>query len=104
MTTRYKYTVAAALVWALRASVVQGQVNHVVDCSQYPEAEAQVFAEEYLPECRSWAQSRGYGGAVVLPMATAKNEVELASEPLSCPRLKEGNVGYYCIGLDKATK
>jgi hypothetical protein len=52
MTTRYKYTVAAALVWALQASVVQGQVNHVVDCSQYPEAEAQVFAEEYLPECR----------------------------------------------------
>jgi hypothetical protein len=104
MTTRYKYTVAAALVWALQVSVAQGQVNNVIDCSQYPAAKAQEHAEEYLPDCRSWAQSRGYGDAVVLPMATALNKVELASEPLSCPKLNKGNVGYYCIGLDKAAK
>ena len=104
MTTRNIYAIAAALAWVLQASASQGQVNNVIDCSQYPEAEAQKYADEYLPDCRSWAQSRGYGDAVVLPMATAVNEVELTSEPLSCPKLKEGNVGYYCIGLDKATK
>jgi hypothetical protein len=104
MITQYRYAVAATLVWALQASVAQGQVNNVIDCSQYPVAGAQEHAEEYLPDCRSWAQSRGYGDAVVLPMETAANEVELASKPLPCPKLKEGNVGYYCIGLDKATK
>jgi hypothetical protein len=100
----HKFAVAASLAWALQASAAQGQVNNVVDCAQYPAAEAHERAAEYLPDCRSWAQSRGYGDAVVLPMATALNEVKLASEPLSCPRVKEDNVGYYCISMDKATK
>ena len=104
MMNRYKYAAAAVLAWTLQASAAQGQINNVVDCSQYPLADAQEHAESYLPDCRSWAQSRGYGDAVVLPIATAENEVDLASKPFSCPRLKEGNVGYYCIGLDKATK
>ena len=101
---QYKYAVAAVLTWALQASAAQGQINNVVDCAAYPVAKAQEHAATYLPDCRSWAQSRGYGDAVVLPMATAANEVELASKPLSCPKPKEGNVGYYCIGLDKAAQ
>jgi hypothetical protein len=104
MINRYKYAVTAILAWALQASAAQGQINNVVDCSQYPVAGAQAHAEDYLSDCRSWAQSRGYGDAVMLPTATAESEVDLASKPLSCPKLKEGNVGYNCIGLDKATK
>ena len=104
MGNRYSYAMTAVLALASQASVAQEQVNNVIDCSQYPEAEAQEHAADYLPDCRTWAQSRGYGDALVLPMATAADEVELASEPLTCPGLKEGNVGYYCIGLDKAGK
>ena len=104
MTNCYKYTVAVIFAGALQASAAEAQLNNVIDCAQYPATDAPKYAEEYLPDCRSWAQSRGYKDAVVLPMDTAANEVELASEPLTCPALKEGNVGYYCIGLDKAAK
>ena len=89
---------------ALETSVARAQLNNVIDCAQYPANEASERAEEYLPECRSWAQSRGYGDAVVLPIDTAANEVDLASQPLTCPTLKEGNVGYYCVGLNKAAR
>ena len=88
----------------LQTNVVQAQLNNVIDCAQYPANEASERAEEYLPECRSWAQSRGYADAVVLPIDTAANEVDLASQPLTCPTLKEGNVGYYCVGLNKAAR
>jgi hypothetical protein len=104
MAKYHKYAAAVLLAGALQASVAQAQLNNVIDCAQYPATEASERAEEYLPDCRSWAQSRGYGDAVVLPMDTAENEVELASQPLTCPTLKEGNVGYYCIGLDKAAR
>ena len=104
MTKRYKYAAAVVLIGVLQARAAQGQVNNMLDCAQYPVAAAQQHAENYLPDCREWAQSRGYGDAVVLPMETAENEVELASKPMPCPKLKEGNVGYYCIGLDKAAK
>jgi hypothetical protein len=104
MTNCHKYATAVILTGALQASVAQAQLNNVIDCAQYPATEASERAEEYLPDCSSWAQSRGYGDAVVLPMDTAANEVELASQPLTCPTLKEGNVGYYCIGLDKAAR
>ena len=99
-----KYAAAVILAWTLQASAAQAQLNNVIDCAQYPATGAAKHAEEYLPDCRSWAQSRGYGDAVVLPMDTAENQVVLASKPLTCPRLKEGNIGYYCIGLDKAAK
>jgi len=99
-----RYAAAIVLAGALQASVAQAQINNVIDCAQYPATEASERAEEYLPDCRSWAQSRGYGDAVVLPLDTAANEVELASQPLTCPTLKEGNVGYYCIGLAKAVR
>ena len=104
MANCHKYAAAVILAGALQAGAAQAQPNYVVDCAQYPATEASERAEEYLPDCRSWAQSRGYGDAVVLPIATAENEVELASQPLTCPTLKEGNVGYYCIGLDKAAR
>jgi hypothetical protein len=104
MANVHSYAAAVILAGALQASAAQAQLNNVVDCSQYPATTASKHAEEYLPDCRSWAQSRGYKDAVVLPMATAEKEVELASQPLTCPRLKEGNVGYYCIGLDRAAR
>lgn len=104
MANRNKYLAAVILAGALQASSAQAQLNNVIDCSQYPATEASKYAEEYLPGCRSWAQSRGYGDAVVLPMDTAADDVKLASPPLTCPTVKEGNVGYYCIGLDKAAK
>ena len=88
----------------LQTNVTQAQRNNVIDCAQYPAQEASARAQAYLPECRSWAQSRGYRDAVVLPIDTAADEVELASQPLTCPTLKEGNVGYYCVGLDKADR
>ncbi len=91
-----KYTAAVILAGALQASVAQAQLNNVIDCAQYPATEASERAEKYLPDCRSWAQPKGYADAVVLPIDTAANEVELASQPLTCPTLKEGNVGYQC--------
>jgi hypothetical protein len=104
MANRNKYVTAAILAGALQVSSAQAQINNVVDCAQYPAAEASKYTEEYLPNCRSWAQSRGYKDAVLLPMDTAADEVELASKPLTCPKVNEGNVGYYCIGLDKPAK
>lgn len=79
-------------------------INNVIDCAQYPSADAQRHAGEYLPECQQWAQTRGYRDGVVLPMDTAAKEVKLASDPLTCPTIKTGNVGYYCIGLDMVSK
>lgn len=104
MANRNKYVTTVILAGALQASSALAQINNVVDCSQHPATEASKYAEEYLPNCRSWAQSRGYRDAVVLPMDTAADEVELASKPLTCPTVNEGNVGYYCIGLDKLAK
>ena len=79
-------------------------INNVIDCAQYPSADAQRYADEYSPECQQWAQSRGYRDGVVLPMDTAAKEVKLASDPLTCPEVKSGNAGYYCICLDKVSK
>lgn len=79
-------------------------INNVIDCAQYPSADAQQYADEYLPECQQWAKTRGYRDGVVLPMDTAAKEVKLASDPLTCPEVKLGNAGYYCIGLDKSSK
>ena len=104
MANCHKYVAAVILAGALQPIVAQAQLNNVIDCAQYPATDASERAEEYLPDCRSWAQSRGYGDAVVLPIDTAESEVELASPPLTCPTLKEGNVGYYCIGMDRAAK
>lgn len=101
MANTNKYITTVILAGALQAGAVQAQVNNVIDCSQYPASDASKYAEEYLPGCRSWAESKGYRDAIVLPMSTAANEVTLASKPLTCPPVKEGNVGYYCIGLDK---
>lgn len=85
-------------------NAVETPINNVIDCAQYPSADAQRHADEYLPECQQWAQSRGYQDGVVLPMDTAAKEVKLASDPLTCPKLNDGNTGYYCIGLDKSSK
>lgn len=79
-------------------------INEVIDCAQYPSADAQRHADEYLPECQKWAKTRGYRDGVVLPMDTAAKEVKLASDPLTCPKVNAGNTGYYCIGLDKVSK
>ncbi len=83
------------------ASPKGGQVNNVLDCAQYPADGAEQMARDYLPKCREWVQSRGYSDAVVLPMETAAQQVQLASDPLTCPKVNPGNTGYYCIGLDK---
>ena len=77
------------------------QVNNVLDCAQYPAEGAEQMAQDYLPKCREWVQSRGYGDAAVLPMESAAQLVELASDPLTCPKVNPGNIGYYCTGLDK---
>ena len=97
-----KVASALALTAAVQLSAAGGPVNNVVDCAQYPDAEAQKYAAEYLPDCRAWAQSQGYRDAVVLPMEIAARGIELASDPLTCPSVKPGNRGVYCIGLDKA--
>lgn len=104
MTNYKKCAAAATLAGVLQASFAHAQLNNVIDCSQYRAADALKYAEDYLPDCRSWAQSRGYQDAVVLPMDTAADAVELASPPLTCPTVQAGNVGYYCIGLNKPAK
>lgn len=81
-----------------------GAINNVIDCAQYPSADAQRYADEYLPECQQFTTSMGYRDGVVLPMDTAAQEVKLASDPLTCPKVNPGNIGYYCIGLDKSSK
>jgi hypothetical protein len=81
-----------------------GTINNVIDCAQYPSAEAQRYADDYLPDCRQWAQSQGYTDGVVLPMDTAAKKIDLASGSITCPAVKAGNAGYYCIGLEKLSR
>ena len=95
---------ATASQASMETKTVETPINNVIDCAQYPSAEAQRHADEYAPECQQWAQTRGYQDGVVLPMETAAKEVKLASDPLTCPEVKAGNTGYYCIGLDKSSK
>lgn len=85
-------------------NTIETPINNVIDCAQYPSADAQRYADEYLPECQQWAQSRGYRDGVVLPMDTSAKEIKLASDPLTCPKVNAGNAGYYCIGLGKLSK
>jgi len=97
------FAVAATGYAGMAASAQQtGQTeNRAIDCSQYPEGSADLYHAQFVESCREFALAMGYRDARLVPMDSLEEAVELADKPPTCPKVEPGNLGFYCVGMDK---